>query len=118
MTFSESIAVCFSKYGTFKGRASRSEFWWFYLFTILVSWGALLVDPTEIISTIFGLIIIVPWLAVSARRLHDRNLSGWWQLLSLTIIGILLLIIWWTQDGLKADNEHGKSLRTETPDNH
>jgi uncharacterized membrane protein YhaH (DUF805 family) len=51
--------------------------------------------------------LLIPLLAVSARRLHDTNRSGWWYLLSITIIGIIPLIIWWSQDGQNQENQYG-----------
>jgi len=119
MNFSSAISVCMGKYGTFKGRASRSEFWWFYLFTVLISWGASIagvtIDPewgSNAASSIVNLIFFVPIIAVGSRRLHDINKSGWWQLLFLTVIGILLLIIWWAKDGSKESNEYGDPILT------
>ena len=96
------------KYGTFSGRASRSEYWWFYLFTILMSWGSTLVsgamysfdDPMiDIIPSIVSLVFLVPALAAGCRRLHDIGKSGWWQLLLIIpIIGWILLIVWLATD--------------------
>jgi len=94
MTFGKSISTCFSKFFDFKGRASRPEYWWFYLFTILASWGSMLVDHTQILSGLVSLICLFPALAAATRRLHDTNRSGWWQLLCFTIIGIIPVIIW------------------------
>ena len=88
MTFSESIkTVVFKKYATFKGRASRSEYWWYMLFASLISLlGAVIAstlygDPSELtLFDIVWLLIFLPGLAVSIRRLHDVNKSGWWLL--------------------------------------
>jgi len=104
MNFGQAISTCMGKYVTFSGRASRSEFWWFYLFTIILSWGATLVDAamfgvgTGILSGLVSLAIALPSLAAGSRRLHDVGKSGWWQLLILTVIGIILLIVWWASD--------------------
>lgn len=78
MDFQESVKTCFTKYADFNGRASRPEFWWFYLFTIIctVVLGAI----SNIISTLFSFAIVLPTFAVTARRLHDINKSGWFQL--------------------------------------
>ncbi len=98
MTFGESISTCFSKYATFDGRASRSEYWWFALFTFLVSVAAGMVSET--FSGLFSLAVLLPSLAVGARRLHDINKSGWFLLLWLIpIIGWIVLLVWATQDG-------------------
>ena len=117
MDIQTSIKTCFSKYATFSGRASRSEFWLFQLFTFLGSIATLIIDvmilgfslddassPTNLI---FLLIVMIPSVAVGCRRLHDLNKSGWWQLLYLTIIGIILLTIWWATQGENKKNKFG-----------
>ena len=88
MTFSESIkTVVFKKYATFKGRASRSEYWWYSLFASLIALlGAVIAntlygDPSELtLFDIVSLLLLLPGLAVGIRRLHDVNKSGWWLL--------------------------------------
>ena len=107
MSFGKSIATCFAKYFDFKGRASRSEFWWFYLFTILLSWGSILVDPSETLSIVVNLAVLFPVIAAGSRRLHDTNRSGWWQLIAITVIGIILLVIWWASEGSRQENQYG-----------
>ena len=98
MTFGKSISTCFSKYATFDGRASRSEFWWFFLFTFLVSAASSIVSET--LSGLFSLGVLLPSLAVGARRLHDVDRSGWFLLLWLIpIIGWIVLIVWAAQEG-------------------
>lgn len=98
MTFGESISTCFSKYAAFEGRASRSEFWWFFLFTVLASAASGMVS--EILSGLFSLGVLLPSLAVGARRLHDVNRSGWFLFLWLIpIIGWIVLIVWAAQEG-------------------
>lgn len=82
MTFVESVKTCFKKYCTFKGRASRSEFWWFYLFETLVTLILNCIPQINFLS----LLILLPGLAVTARRLHDRNRSGWWQIAPICLI--------------------------------
>ncbi|SOB92127.1 uncharacterized membrane protein YhaH [Rhodobacter sp. JA431] len=81
--FIEAIKVCFRKYATFKGRASRSEFWWFQLFII---GGSLLTGLLEngmgrdgaVLNGLFSLATFLPALSVQVRRLHDTDRSGWW----------------------------------------
>lgn len=98
MTFGESIKVCFSKYADFTGRAVRSEFWWWTLFTFLVSLATGYVS--EMASGLFSLATILPSLAVGARRLHDTDRSGWWQLLwFIPVIGWIILLVWLIQEG-------------------
>jgi len=120
MDISTSIKVCFKKYAEFSGRASRSEFWWFALFcfiggivtavvdTMILGYSSESYGPTNIIFTV---ITFLPGLAVGARRLHDINKSGWWQLIILTIIGIILLIIWFTTVGKSKKNPHGNPIK-------
>ena len=122
MTFQQSIQTCLNKYADFNGKASRPEYWWFFLFTLIVGVITGILDAvifsgfTETVGTgplrlLFNVAIIVPGLAVGARRLHDKNRSGWWQLIVLTGIGIILLIIWWASVGKNKKNFHGSPLK-------
>ena len=95
MNFGQAISTCFAKYATFSGRASRPEFWWFFLFQILVSMAASMLG--DVVAGLVSMALLLPALAVGARRLHDIGRSGWWQLIMLTVIGLLLLIYWWVQ---------------------
>jgi uncharacterized membrane protein YhaH (DUF805 family) len=95
MNFGQAISTCFSRYATFSGRASRPEFWWFFLFQVLVSLAAQMLGG--VIAGVIGLALLLPGLAVGTRRLHDVGRSGWWQLLALTGIGLLLLLYWFVQ---------------------
>ncbi len=105
MTFTESIKTCFTKYATFDGRASRSEFWWWSLFTFLASAAAGLISGT--LSQLFSLAVLLPSLAVSARRLHDTDRSAWFLLLwFIPVFGWIVLLIWAIQHG-KEPNRYG-----------
>jgi uncharacterized membrane protein YhaH (DUF805 family) len=96
MTFFESIKTGFSKYADFNGRASLSEFWWWVLFVFLASAATSMVSP--VVSGLFSLGVLLPNIAVGARRLHDTDRSGWLQLVALIpLIGWLLLIYWCVQ---------------------
>ncbi len=104
MSFKESVVTCLWKYGTFDGTATRSEFWWFVVFQILISILAAFCDvfafPNDdraTFGTISGLLLILPGIAVSVRRLHDVGYSGWWWWLTFTGIGNLLLLYWYLQ---------------------
>ena len=110
MTFGNAISTCFAKFFDFKGRATRPEFWWFYLFTVLLSWGSILVDPSQVLSSIINIVLLFPVIAAGARRLHDTNRSGWWQLIMLTVIGVIPLIIWWASEGKSEENEYGSPI--------
>jgi len=97
MTFGESISTCFSKYATFDGRATRSEYWWFALFTFLVS--VILGMISETASGVFSLAVLLPSLAVGARRLHDTDRSGWFLLLwLLPIVGWIVVLFFAVQE--------------------
>jgi uncharacterized membrane protein YhaH (DUF805 family) len=98
MTFADSISTCFKKYATFDGIAQRSEYWWFVLFCVLVS--SILNLFSQNISAAFSLATLLPSLAVGARRLHDTDRSGWWQLLMfIPLIGWIVLIVFFAQEG-------------------
>lgn len=105
MTIQESVMTCLRKYAEFGGRATRAEYWWWILATTLVSTALSAIDSFvsaisglyvySPLSTIFGLAVLLPGLAVTARRLHDIGRSGWWQLLwvIIGIIGIVPLVV-------------------------
>lgn len=100
MTFEESVKFCLTKgYAKFQGRATRSEFWWFYLFSFLVNIAFSLLDRVfsfviiELIDILVALAILLPYIAVSARRLHDLNLSGWWQCFIYIPLAFLVIIV-------------------------
>jgi len=87
--FGDAIGTCWNNYANFQGRASRSEYWWFYLFVFIFSCIPLI--------GLASLILIIPQLAVGVRRLHDINRSGWWLLLWFTGFGMITLIIMMAQ---------------------
>lgn len=96
MTFIESIQTCFRKYAEFNGRASRAEFWWWVLFMVIISIAAHLFGET--VGSLVALATLLPYLAVTSRRLHDINRSGWWQLIGfIPLIGWLIMIYWCVQ---------------------
>lgn len=97
MTFGESIQTCFSKYADFSGRASKSEFWWWFLFIVLLSAAAQMIGKTP--AGLVSLATLLPSLAVTARRLHDTDRSGWWQLIGLIpVVGWLIVLYWCVLD--------------------
>ena len=102
MNFGQAISSCLSRYATFSGRASRPEFWWFFLFQILVSIAASMLG--DVVGGLVSLALLLPALAVGTRRLHDIGKSGWWQLIALTGIGLLVLIYWWVQPADEGGN--------------
>lgn len=118
MDFPTAVRTCLSKYVDFKGRARRSEFWWFFLFVFLAGVVARTLDAVlgtgydqstgGLIDTVVSLALFLPSLAVGARRLHDTGRSGWWQLLWIVlIIGWIILIVWLATDGDSGPNKYG-----------
>jgi uncharacterized membrane protein YhaH (DUF805 family) len=107
------------KYATFEGRARRKEFWWFELLVFLVSLLLVLAEVAVVgfdaalephfgPGTLFTLAIFVPSLAVTFRRLHDHDRSGWWILLALLpIVGALVLLFWYASRGTIGANRYG-----------
>jgi uncharacterized membrane protein YhaH (DUF805 family) len=97
VTFGEAVSDGFSKYATFNGRTSRSGYWWFYLFYVLVVIGASIVDGVikiPILTALAVLALFLPTLAVLVRRLHDTDHSGWWALISFVpLVGTIVLIV-------------------------
>lgn len=99
MKIQESVETCITrKYADFSSTATRSEFWWFILFLIVVQ--ALLSVAYRPIAVIFGLATLVPYFAVGTRRLRDTNHSPWWWLIGLVpLVGTIVLIVFWAKPG-------------------
>lgn len=96
----------FKKYATFTGRATRSEFWYFVLFNLIISIVLNLIS--ESLAGLYQLAVLIPSLAISARRLHDIGKSGWMQLVSLIpLIGLVWLVILFARKGDNTENEYG-----------
>ncbi|MCA0201866.1 MAG: DUF805 domain-containing protein [Proteobacteria bacterium] len=100
MDFGTAIATCFRKYVTIKGRASRSEYWWFALFGLLLQLCTTILDRALMgteegagkpFTAIQGIVLFLPSLAVMVRRFHDINFSGWVPL-GMAVFGILLAV--------------------------
>lgn len=115
MTFQAAIASGFQNYATFSGRAARSEYWYWSLFALLVGAGTAIVDKvffpglhTGPLNSLASLVLFLPGLAVSLRRLHDLDRTGWWMLIMLTVIGIFLLLIWFCMRGTDGPNRYGQ----------
>ncbi len=81
---------CFEKYATFQGRASRSEYWWFFLFNFLIM---IITDFIPFAGRLYCLFSVIPLLAVSVRRLHDINRGGWWVFPPLITIFLFPIVI-------------------------
>ena len=120
MDIQQSVKTCFKKFATFDGRASRSEYWWFQFFYILVVIVAVILDSVLVggnlesagaLEIVSQLILILPVLAVTARRLHDVDRSGWWMLVALTIVGLIPLTVWWLAPGRNKKNKYGNPIK-------
>lgn len=107
-------------YAGFSGRAQRSEYWYFILFFLIGYIALVLVDRVlgswsakheiGLLSTLFAIGLVVPSIAVAARRLHDIGMSGWWQLISLVpIIGPIIMIVLCAKDSQGEANAYGPS---------
>src|SRR4051794_1608905 len=114
MNFAQAIASGFRNYVTFSGRASRSEYWYWVLFTLIGGIVTSILDysafPDSTISplnAVFNLICFLPSFAVAFRRLHDIDRTAWWWLIVFTIIGIIVLIVWACQKGTAGPNRFG-----------
>lgn len=100
MSIQESVMTCLKeKYATFSGRASRSEFWWFWLATYVI--GLVVGLISSALSYIIGLALLIPSIAVGVRRMHDSEHSGWWIICP--IVNLVFLII----PGTEGANKYG-----------
>ncbi|MEA3492424.1 MAG: DUF805 domain-containing protein [Campylobacterota bacterium] len=131
------------RYAQFDGRASRSEFWYFALFSLIISIALGILDgvlgtaysyevvtntiatatveSTEMtvtqtigyMQTLYSLLILIPSIAVSIRRLHDIGKSGWWLLIAIVpIIGLFILLFFYVKDSQSGDNEYGENPKS------
>jgi uncharacterized membrane protein YhaH (DUF805 family) len=126
MTLLEAVKMSLARYASFGGRARRSEYWYFALFHWLaillagvVSYLVMLAIPALAIIlysiVIFG--TLLPHLAVSVRRLHDINKTGWWYLLGcVPLLGTIVLLVWFCTDGTRGPNRFGADPKTTAPD--
>ncbi len=106
MGFSQAVKSVFSNYANFSGRARRSEYWYFVLFSLIIS-------LIPIVNLIVGLISFIPGIAVCVRRLHDIGKSGWWLLLCLIPIVNLILLVWYCTDSQPGENQWGANPKGE-----
>jgi uncharacterized membrane protein YhaH (DUF805 family) len=119
MSFQDAVRICLQrKYADFNGRARRSEYWFFILFTAIIGAVGGVLDAifgirsgvysgTGPIQGLLQLALLVPTLAVGARRLHDTGRSGWWLLIGLIpVVGLIILIVFFVQDSHPA-NQYG-----------
>jgi len=122
MNFQQAIASGFRNYVTFAGRASRSEYWFWTLFAILVGAAAAILDAALFpgldarpIHSLASLALFLPGLSVSVRRFHDLDRTGWWLLILLTVIGIIVVLIWFCLRGTVGPNRYGSDPLESLP---
>jgi uncharacterized membrane protein YhaH (DUF805 family) len=113
MTFASAVRDALSHYGSFRGRSRRAEFWWFALFCGLVRLVALVADKATgsvVLDIAVSLALLLPTLAVTVRRLHDTDHSGWWWLIALVpAIGWIVLLVLQCLDSQPGTNRFGDS---------
>jgi len=108
MNFAQAVTSGFENYSNFRGRAVRAEFWFWTLFTFIVSWAGWFIDSTtgtSLVSLLAGLALLVPGIAVTVRRLHDTDRSGWWYWICLVpFVGWIVLIVFLATAGTPSPN--------------
>jgi uncharacterized membrane protein YhaH (DUF805 family) len=118
MGFSEAVKSGFDHYTTFDGRASRAAYWWWFLFAIIAAIAASILDAiigSTIIAILVSLGLLLPNISVGIRRLHDINKTGWWILIGLIpLIGFIILIIFYVQQGDAGPNDYGPPMAAPT----
>jgi len=113
------------QYVDFSGRARRKEYWMFALFNVIFTIAAIILEivlgisPHDqpfggLITTLYGLAVFIPGLAVGVRRLHDVGKSGWWVLIAIIpIVGAIILLVWFCTDSQAGENEWGDNPKEQ-----
>jgi uncharacterized membrane protein YhaH (DUF805 family) len=111
MGFGQAISAGFSNYVNFSGRACRSEYWYWILFIVIADIVAVIIDQAlgmQLVTGLFGLVTIIPNIAIAIRRLHDLDRTGWWILLGfIPLVGWIILLIWYVSKGTDGPNRFG-----------
>ena len=113
------------KYATFDGRARRKEYWYFILFNAIAQFILTIIDSVTgsfspetgigLLAGIYTLVVLIPSIAVSVRRLHDTERSGWWLLAALIpLIGAIVLFIFMVLDSQADENKFGINPKETT----
>ena len=113
------------KYAVFSGRARRKEYWFFTLFNVIIITAFTFIDfsvglydvasDIGLLSSLYSLVILVPSIAVSIRRLHDTDRTGWWLLICFVpLIGIIVLLVFMVLDSTPGDNQYGPNPKDAT----
>src|SRR5215212_6795304 len=111
------------KYAVFSGRSRRKEYWYFVLFVIIISTALNIIDGligayegtagVGLLSSLFSLAILIPSIAVTVRRLHDIDRTGWWVLISLVpLVGWIVLLVFHIQDSTPGTNRYGPNPKS------
>lgn len=126
MTMKESVVSVLKNWKNFSGRASRSEFWYFVLASAILgaivggielATGLISIEnpnATGPLSSILNLLLAIPSISVTSRRLQDYGYSGWWQLSYITVIGIFVVLIWCMLPAKEDENDWGKNPLLES----
>ncbi len=112
------------KYAEFNGRARRKEYWMFFLFSFIISIVLMIIDRITgtfsahmgagMLGGLYGLATLIPGLAVTVRRLHDTDRSGWWVLIFLVpLIGLIVFIVFMALNGNASENKYGSDPKAE-----
>ena len=121
MNMKEAVISVLTNWKNFSGRASRSEFWYFMLASIILGLIVSLIElatglvsieesnATGPLSSILNLLLAIPSIAVTSRRLQDYGYSGWWQLSYITLIGIFVVLLWCMLPAKEDENKWGKN---------
>jgi uncharacterized membrane protein YhaH (DUF805 family) len=114
MNFPNAIVSGFRNYVNGRGRAARSEYWYWALFVFLLGFICSVLDagifPENTVSpfsSVAGIVTFLPGISVAVRRLHDIGRTGWWWLIAFTVVGIIVLIYWACQKGDAGPNAYG-----------
>lgn len=112
------------KYAVFNGRARRKEYWMFVLFNLIIAFALGLIEgfagiapeiDQSILANLYTLVVLIPSIAVSVRRLHDTGRSGWWLLIGLVpLIGAIVLLVFMVQDSKLGQNQYGPNPKEIT----
>ena len=113
------------KYAVFDGRAGLKEYWYFNLFSFIIIIILSVIDIVTgtfnakvgmgLLGGIYTLAVLIPGIAVSVRRLHDTDRSGWWLLINgIPLIGIIVFLVFTAQDGTPGDNQYGSNPKGTT----
>jgi uncharacterized membrane protein YhaH (DUF805 family) len=114
MDFQTAVRTVLNKYADFSGRASRSEYWWWVLayviaYVVVAIVSGILGKFAMVLPVLLALAVFVPSLAVSVRRLHDVDKSGWWLLIGLVpLVGFIVLLYFTVQQGTSGPNQYGE----------